>query len=70
MSAVSTDLLQALEKGRGTRVLVIGDLMLDEYLWGNVDRVSPEAPVQVLEWISQHDGLGGAGWTFLTCPGK
>jgi len=60
MSSVSTSLLHALEKGRGTRVLVIGDLMLDEYIWGNVDRVSPEAPVQVLEWVSHHDGLGGA----------
>jgi D-beta-D-heptose 7-phosphate kinase/D-beta-D-heptose 1-phosphate adenosyltransferase len=53
-------LLHALEKGRGTRVLVVGDLMLDEYIWGNVERVSPEAPVQVLEWVSHHDGLGGA----------
>ena len=34
--------------------------MLDEYIWGNVERVSPEAPVQVLEWVSHHDGLGGA----------
>ena len=60
MSSLSTDLLQALEQGRGTRVLVVGDLMLDEYIWGTVERVSPEAPVQVLEWVSQHDGLGGA----------
>lgn len=60
MSTISTELLQSLEKGRGTRVLVIGDLMLDEYIWGNVERVSPEAPVQVLEWVSHHDGLGGA----------
>ncbi len=32
-----------------TRALVVGDLMLDEYLWGAVDRISPEAPVQVVE---------------------
>lgn len=57
----STRLLrEALEQGSATKVLVIGDLMLDEYVWGDVERVSPEAPVQVLEWVSHHDGLGGA----------
>jgi D-beta-D-heptose 7-phosphate kinase/D-beta-D-heptose 1-phosphate adenosyltransferase len=53
-------LRQALAHGRGAKVLVVGDLMLDEYVFGNVERVSPEAPVQVLEWVSHHDGLGGA----------
>ena len=33
----------------GKRVLVIGDLMLDHYLWGNIQRISPEAPVPVVE---------------------
>jgi len=33
----------------GQRVLVIGDLMLDEFLWGKVSRISPEAPVPVVE---------------------
>ena len=55
-----TALREVLDKGRGVKVLVVGDLMLDEYIWGNVDRVSPEAPVQVVEWQSYHDGLGGA----------
>ena len=59
MIAPSQALREALEKGRGRKVLVVGDLMLDEYIWGNVERVSPEAPVQVLEWLSHHDGLGG-----------
>ena len=31
------------------RALVVGDLMLDEYIWGAVDRISPEAPVQIVE---------------------
>ena len=60
MTATTEDLRAILERVRGARVLVIGDLMLDEYIWGNVERVSPEAPVQVLEWVSHHDGLGGA----------
>ncbi len=42
-------------------VLVIGDLMLDEYLWGRVERISPEAPVQVVEVRREELRLGGAG---------
>ncbi|WP_321493485.1 D-glycero-beta-D-manno-heptose-7-phosphate kinase [uncultured Desulfobacter sp.] len=42
-------------------VLVIGDLMLDEYLWGRVDRISPEAPVPVVAVERENYTLGGAG---------
>jgi D-beta-D-heptose 7-phosphate kinase/D-beta-D-heptose 1-phosphate adenosyltransferase len=45
----------------GCRILVAGDLMVDEYLWGNVDRISPEAPVQVVTVASEEHALGGAG---------
>src|SRR5258708_416433 len=45
---------------RGSRVLVIGDVMLDEYLKGDVSRISPEAPVPVLEVRSHDFRLGGA----------
>jgi len=41
-------------------VLVIGDLILDEYLWGGVTRISPEAPVPILETKSENLSLGGA----------
>ncbi|HEX2692179.1 MAG TPA: D-glycero-beta-D-manno-heptose-7-phosphate kinase [Kofleriaceae bacterium] len=48
------------EEFRGCRVVVIGDVMLDEYLHGTVSRISPEAPVPVLE-VRAHDWrLGGA----------
>ncbi len=43
------------------RALVIGDLMLDEYLWGKTDRISPEAPVQVVDIGREDLRLGGAG---------
>ena len=43
------------------RVLVAGDFMLDEYLWGKVERVSPEAPVAVVEVERETRTLGGAG---------
>jgi D-beta-D-heptose 7-phosphate kinase/D-beta-D-heptose 1-phosphate adenosyltransferase len=46
---------------RGTRVLVVGDVMLDEFLWGRVARISPEAPVPVVEVTHQSFHLGGAG---------
>jgi rfaE bifunctional protein kinase chain/domain len=43
------------------RVLVLGDLMLDRYIWGDVSRISPEAPVPVVEVKSDSLRLGGAG---------
>jgi len=42
-------------------ILVVGDLMLDEYLWGEVDRISPEAPVQVVSIKKEDYTMGGAG---------
>ena len=43
------------------QVLVIGDLMLDEYLWGDVDRISPEAPVPIVSINREDFRPGGAG---------
>lgn len=43
-----------------TRVLVVGDLILDEYIWGDVSRISPEAPVPIVEIIKDEKRLGGA----------
>jgi D-beta-D-heptose 7-phosphate kinase/D-beta-D-heptose 1-phosphate adenosyltransferase len=45
---------------QGLRVLVLGDVMLDEFLWGKVARISPEAPVPVVEVTRQSFHLGGA----------
>ena len=42
-------------------ILVIGDLMIDHYLWGSCDRISPEAPVQVVNVKKESSVLGGAG---------
>lgn len=42
------------------RLLVIGDLMLDEFIWGNVRRISPEAPVPVVDFASESHYPGGA----------
>src|SRR5262245_63910427 len=45
----------------GRRIVVWGDLMVDRYLWGRVDRISPEAPVPVVEIERESFALGGAG---------
>lgn len=52
---------QLLRDMRGRRIAVIGDLMLDEWYWGNVRRISPEAPVPVVEVRDHTYTLGGAG---------
>ena len=49
------------EAMRAKSIMVIGDLMLDEYIWGKVERISPEAPVPVVEVSSELFKLGGAG---------
>lgn len=48
------------EAFNGLRVLIIGDVMIDRYLRGRVQRISPEAPVPVLQWQEDEDRLGGA----------
>ncbi len=52
-----------IESLRNTKpnILVVGDLMIDHYLWGDCDRISPEAPVQVVNVAKETAVLGGAG---------
>lgn len=53
--------LQALiQQFQNTAVLVIGDVILDEYIWGTVTRISPEAPVPVIDVVSESQRMGGA----------
>ena len=46
---------------KSPKILVIGDLIIDQYLWGSCDRISPEAPVQIVKVESENVVLGGAG---------
>ena len=55
------DYLDHLSSAPPARILVVGDLMLDRYMEGSVDRISPEAPVPVLRHTSSREMLGGAG---------
>jgi rfaE bifunctional protein kinase chain/domain len=52
--------LQLIQKMRSSRVVVIGDIMLDRYLIGDTERLSPEAPVPVVTVAERHAALGGA----------
>jgi D-beta-D-heptose 7-phosphate kinase/D-beta-D-heptose 1-phosphate adenosyltransferase len=55
------NLRQYLERFRGGHILVLGDVMLDEYVWGTVARISPEAPVPVVAVQAESLKIGGAG---------
>ncbi len=57
----SKELLTTLDGIADLPVFVIGDLILDQYIWGKVDRISPEAPVPVVHVRRTEDRLGGAG---------
>ncbi|MFH1090776.1 MAG: D-glycero-beta-D-manno-heptose-7-phosphate kinase [Pseudomonadota bacterium] len=57
---VIPDLLAAVDHFSQVKVLVIGDVMLDEFVWGTVERISPEAPVPVVEVTDETRLLGGA----------
>ena len=58
---LTSDARALVDRMRGRSILVVGDLMIDEWIWGTVSRISPEAPVPVVA-VSDHSfTLGGAG---------
>ncbi|MBQ8124328.1 MAG: bifunctional heptose 7-phosphate kinase/heptose 1-phosphate adenyltransferase, partial [Kiritimatiellae bacterium] len=50
-----------IDRLKNARLLVIGDVMLDRFVQGEVARISPEAPVPVFRWSAERQMLGGAG---------
>lgn len=58
---MSASLAEALDAIANPRILVVGDLMLDRYVWGAIERISPEAPIPVLRMVAQEERPGGAG---------
>ena len=54
------NLIQVFDSFSKMKILVIGDIMLDSYVWGKVDRISPEAPVPIVSIQKRHNRLGGA----------
>lgn len=59
--ALSFDVRLVAHRAKSSRILVVGDIMLDHYILGHCNRISPEAPVPVIEHESEHWTLGGAG---------
>lgn len=55
------NLIKILEHFQGKKILIIGDVMLDKYVYGDVSRISPEAPVPVVKITEEFFELGGAG---------
>src|SRR5438045_209326 len=58
---MATDLVELVHRLGRPRVLVVGDVMLDRYVWGDAERVSQEAPVVLLRADRKEERLGGAG---------
>jgi rfaE bifunctional protein kinase chain/domain len=62
MAALKPSVARALlKRAHGRKILVVGDLMIDEWIWGTVTRISPEAPVPVVAVNAHSFTLGGAG---------
>lgn len=61
MQSSKESLLAVLEDIKDKHVLVVGDIMLDRYVWGDADRVSPEAPVLIVDVNKKDERMGGAG---------
>src|SRR6516162_6348108 len=57
---MSADLIELVQRLGRPRVLVVGDLMLDRYVWGDAERISQEAPVVLLHADRREERLGGA----------
>jgi D-beta-D-heptose 7-phosphate kinase/D-beta-D-heptose 1-phosphate adenosyltransferase len=55
------DIIQLLQSRKHPHVMVVGDIMLDRYIWGNAERISQEAPVILLRADHREERLGGAG---------
>src|SRR2546430_3736990 len=59
-NGMSVDLVELVQNLGSPRVLVVGDVMLDRYVWGNAERISQEAPVILLRADTREERLGGA----------
>ena len=56
----STELKKIFNSFKDKKVLIVGDAMIDAYMWGTINRMSPEAPVPVVDIEKYESRLGGA----------
>ena len=59
-TGMSAELIQLIERLGKPKVLVVGDIILDRYIWGDAERISQEAPVILLRADKREERLGGA----------
>ena len=59
---MATRLIELVENLPAARIVLVGDFMLDKYIFGSTSRVSPEAPIPVLRYQREEFRLGGAGF--------
>src|SRR3954454_15696875 len=59
---MATRLIELVEKMPGRRVALVGDFMLDRYVFGRTERISPEGPIPILKFHHEEQRLGGAGF--------
>jgi D-beta-D-heptose 7-phosphate kinase/D-beta-D-heptose 1-phosphate adenosyltransferase len=59
---MATRLIELVEKMPGRRVALVGDFMLDRYVFGSTERISPEGPIPILRFNREEQRLGGAGF--------
>ena len=60
---MKSEIVSLIQSLKTPKILVIGDLMIDHFIWGSVSRISPEAPTPVLSFEDESFQLGGAGFT-------
>src|SRR3954467_12210195 len=62
-----TELEQLFDRMDQLHVVIVGDVMLDNYWWGEVERISPEAPVPIVALQKRESRVGGAANVALNC---
>jgi D-beta-D-heptose 7-phosphate kinase / D-beta-D-heptose 1-phosphate adenosyltransferase len=60
---MNSEIVSIIKALKAPKILIIGDLMLDHFIWGSVNRISPEAPTPILAFEEETYQLGGAGFT-------
>jgi len=69
ITALNNKIVNIIEGFKDQKILIIGDVILDRYMWGNVSRISPEAPVQVVN-IEKEDNASGGDLIKMYCSTK
>ena len=67
---MSTHLVQIVERLPASRIVLVGDFMLDRYVFGSTERISPEAPIPVLRYSREECRLGGAGFVLAAMAAR